>query len=58
MAINRDTVEISAKNLRRAGIRTYLTLIGVIIGIAAIVTADFAQLPGVQFNIRALVAAK
>jgi hypothetical protein len=28
------------------------------LGIAAIVTADFAQLPGVQFNIRALVAAK
>ena len=38
MAINRDTVEVSAKNLRRAGIRTYLTLIGVIIGIAAIVS--------------------
>jgi len=32
-----DVTEESLKNLRRAGIRTFLTLIGVIIGIAAIV---------------------
>ncbi len=38
MAVDRDVVEVSIKNLRRAGIRTYLTLIGVIIGIAAIVS--------------------
>ncbi len=38
MVVDFDTVEVSAKNLRRAGIRTYLTLIGVIIGIAAIVS--------------------
>ncbi len=38
MVIDLDTVEVSAKNLRRAGIRTFLTLIGVIIGIAAIVS--------------------
>jgi putative ABC transport system permease protein len=33
-----DLVSESSKNLRRAGIRTYLTLLGVIIGIAAIVS--------------------
>jgi len=38
MWIDFDTVEVSIKNLRRAGIRTFLTLIGVIIGIAAIVS--------------------
>jgi len=38
MVLDRDVVEVSVKNLRRAGIRTYLTLIGVIIGIAAIVS--------------------
>ncbi|MBT4192200.1 MAG: ABC transporter permease, partial [Candidatus Diapherotrites archaeon] len=32
-----DETEESLKNLRRAGIRTFLTLIGVVIGIAAIV---------------------
>jgi len=32
-----DTVIHSLKNLRREGIRTFLTLIGVVIGIAAIV---------------------
>ncbi|MEI7961982.1 MAG: ABC transporter permease [archaeon] len=38
MAIDLDVVEVSIKNLRRAGIRTFLTLIGVVIGIAAIVS--------------------
>jgi len=38
MVLDLDTIEVSIKNLRRAGIRTYLTLIGVIIGIAAIVS--------------------
>ena len=33
-----DLISESSKNLRRAGIRTYLTLLGVIIGIAAIVS--------------------
>ncbi len=33
-----DVIEVAAKNLKRAGIRTFLTLIGVIIGIAAIVS--------------------
>jgi len=32
-----DVVEESLKNLQRAGIRTFLTLIGIVIGIAAIV---------------------
>jgi putative ABC transport system permease protein len=35
---NSDVVFVSIKNLRKAGIRTFLTLIGVIIGIAAIVS--------------------
>jgi putative ABC transport system permease protein len=33
-----DLISESSKNLRRAGVRTYLTLLGVIIGIAAIVS--------------------
>lgn len=33
-----DIIEVAAKNLKRAGIRTFLTLIGVVIGIAAIVS--------------------
>ena len=33
-----DLISESSKNLKRAGIRTYLTLLGVVIGIAAIVS--------------------
>ena len=35
--MNPELFEVAAKNLRRQGIRTYLTLIGIIIGIGAIV---------------------
>jgi putative ABC transport system permease protein len=38
MEFDFDVLENSVKNLRRAGLRTILTLIGVIIGIAAIVS--------------------
>ncbi|MFA5125856.1 MAG: ABC transporter permease [archaeon] len=38
MQIDFDVLENSIKNLRKAGTRTFLTLIGVIIGIAAIVS--------------------
>ncbi len=38
MQLDIDVLENSIKNLRRAGMRTILTLIGVIIGIAAIVS--------------------
>jgi putative ABC transport system permease protein len=38
MQLDIDVLENSVKNLRRAGVRTILTLIGVIIGIAAIVS--------------------
>ena len=37
-AVNPELFEVAAKNLRKQGVRTYLTLIGIIIGIAAIVT--------------------
>jgi len=36
--VNPELFEVAAKNLRKQGVRTYLTLIGIIIGIAAIVT--------------------
>jgi len=35
--MNSELFEIAAKNIKRQGIRTYLTLIGIVIGIAAIV---------------------
>ncbi|MBN1941456.1 MAG: ABC transporter permease, partial [Candidatus Diapherotrites archaeon] len=35
--MNAELFEVAAKNLRRQGVRTYLTLIGIVIGIAAIV---------------------
>ncbi|MFA6268570.1 MAG: ABC transporter permease [archaeon] len=38
MKINTDLLEIPVRNLRKSGTRTFLTLIGVIIGIAAIVS--------------------
>jgi putative ABC transport system permease protein len=38
MEFDRDIIEVSFRNLKREGMRTFLTLIGVIIGIAAIVS--------------------
>lgn len=38
MRIDLDIIEIAIRNLKREGMRTFLTLIGVIIGIAAIVS--------------------
>ncbi len=38
MKFDLDVITISLRNLRREGVRTFLTLIGVIIGIAAIVS--------------------
>ena len=38
MKFDRDVIEVAFRNLRKEGLRTFLTLIGVIIGIAAIVS--------------------
>ena len=38
MQVSFEVLEVAANNLRHQGLRTYLTILGVIIGIAAIVT--------------------